>query len=154
MHAVLACRAEKLLVLDEYGDGVRDMVSGKSTQPLGQRDFFQARRHPLQADVPAVVGAPRHLVTWPPGSPMARAGMAGMAILRGRWWPACRSNNCSNGCPGWNGAGSAVSIIRRDGQVLLRLSAAGYPLRSLAAVPIFSATRPSPWGRSLRLLGA
>ena len=35
MHAVLALSGSELLVLDEYGDGVRDMVLGKSTQPLG-----------------------------------------------------------------------------------------------------------------------
>ena len=54
MHAVLALSGSELLVLDEYGDGVRDMVSGKSTQPLGQRDVVHAVRLSLEHSVTAV----------------------------------------------------------------------------------------------------
>lgn len=92
MHAVLALSGSELLVLDEYGDGVRDMVLGKSTQPLGQRDFFQAL---LQAPRPAwrrsPLAAPRHFWKMAPRfCPLRGLGMARMAILPGRWWPACR----------------------------------------------------------------
>ncbi len=75
MHAVLALSGSELLVLDEYGDGVRDMVSGKSTQPLGQRDFFQALRQAPQAGVAAVaIGSPQALLEdGPQVLPIARA---------------------------------------------------------------------------------
>lgn len=139
MHAVLALSGSELLVLDEYGDGVRDMVLGKSTQPLGQRDFFQALLQAPQAGVAAVaIGSPQALLeNGPQVLPIARAWygknghFAGAVVAS---VPIARLEQWLSGME--MGAGSAINIIRRDGQVLLRFPQTDAPLRSLADVVI------------------
>lgn len=149
MHAVLALSGSELLVLDEYGDGVRDMVLGKSTQPLGQRDFFQALRQAPQAGVAAVaIGSPQALLeNGPQVLPIARAWygknghFAGAVVAS---LPIARLEQWLSGME--MGAGSAINIIRRDGQVLLRFPQTDAPLRSLAGSTNFQRYIAQPVG--------
>ena len=149
MHAVLALSGSELLVLDEYGDGVRDMVSGKSTQPLGQRDFFQALLQAPQAGVAAVaIGSPQVLLeNGPQVLPIARAWygknghFAGAVVAS---VPIARLEQWLSGME--MGAGSAINIIRRDGQVLLRFPQTDAPLRSLAGSTNFQRYIAQPVG--------
>ncbi len=149
MHAVLALSGSELLVLDEYGDGVRDMVSGKSTQPLGQRDFFSSPA----AGPAGRRGGGRHwqppgtLGKWPRFFPLRGPGMTEWPFCRGGGGgslPIARLEQWLFGME--MGAGSAVNIIRRDGQVLLRFPQTDAPLRSLAGSANFQRYIAQPVG--------
>lgn len=132
IQAVLALSGSDVLVLDEHGDGLRDMISNQGRLQLGERDFFQTLLHPPRDDV--VVGRPQALVTGGPQVlPMARAWYGSDGRFAGAVVASLPIQQLQRWLSGMEmGAGSAVSIIRTDGQVLLRFPMPDTPLPSLA----------------------
>lgn len=122
-QAMLAVSGSALLLLDAQGRGVRDMAFGQEQIDLVQRDFFQALQR--QPDMGLAIGVPQVLVQDSPQVlPLARAWQQADGRLGGvivAFVPLQRLQQWVSGMH--MAPGSAINLIRMDGQVLLRFPA-------------------------------
>lgn len=122
-QAMLAASGSALLLLDAQGQGVRDIAFGQEQLDLAQRDFFQALQR--QPDLGLAIGAPQVLVhDGPQVLPLARVwqqadGSPGGVVVA--LLPLQQLQEWVSGMQ--MEPGSAINLIRMDGQVLLRFPA-------------------------------
>lgn len=131
-QAMLAISGNALLLLDARGQGVRDIAFGKEQIDLAQRDFFQALQR--QPDMGLAIGVPQVLVQdGPQVLPLARAWQQADGRLGGvivAFVPLQRLQQWVSGMH--MTPGSAINLIRMDGQILLRFPALQTALPTLA----------------------